>query len=63
MWWEYYVLMNENGEVRPAETVLGMRGGGIKENDGGVNSTVIYCKHVYKCLSVLAIQQYNFKNK
>jgi hypothetical protein len=34
MWWEYYVLMCENGEMRPAETVLGVRGRGTKENDG-----------------------------
>jgi hypothetical protein len=30
MWWRYYVLMHENGKMRP---VLGMGGGGIKEND------------------------------
>jgi hypothetical protein len=31
-----------------------MGGGGIKENDGGVNSTMIY----FKCHSVPPIQQY-----
>jgi hypothetical protein len=41
--------------MRPAETIIGIRGGGIKENDGGVNSTVIYliyCKNVCKYYSV-----------
>jgi hypothetical protein len=32
---EYYTLMFENGEMRPVETVLRMRGKRIKENDGG----------------------------
>jgi hypothetical protein len=32
---EYYVLMYENGTMRPAESVPGVGGGGIKENDGG----------------------------
>jgi hypothetical protein len=27
--------MYENGKMRPVESVLGMRRGGIKENDGG----------------------------
>jgi hypothetical protein len=27
--------MYENGKMRPVETVPGMGGGGIKENDGG----------------------------
>jgi hypothetical protein len=27
--------MYENGKMRPVETVPGMRGGEIKENDGG----------------------------
>jgi hypothetical protein len=31
---EYYVLMYENGKMRPVETIPGM-GEGIKENDGG----------------------------
>jgi hypothetical protein len=33
MWRKYYVLMYENGKMRPVETVPGMRGGGIKENE------------------------------
>jgi hypothetical protein len=33
---EYYVLMYENGEMRPAESIPGMGGeGGITETDGG----------------------------
>jgi hypothetical protein len=24
IWWEYYVLMYENGKMRPAETILRM---------------------------------------
>jgi hypothetical protein len=34
--------------MRPAETVPGIGGGGIKENDGGVNSTMIHCKKFCK---------------
>jgi hypothetical protein len=33
---EYYILMNENGKMRPIETIPGMgEGRRIKENDGG----------------------------
>jgi hypothetical protein len=32
---EYYVLIYENGKMRPVETLPGMGGGRIKENDGG----------------------------
>jgi hypothetical protein len=35
MWWEYYVLIQVNGKMRPIETIPEMRGGGIDENDGG----------------------------
>jgi hypothetical protein len=38
---EYYALMYENGKMRPVETIPGM-GGGIRENDGGVNSTMTF---------------------
>jgi hypothetical protein len=27
--------MYENGKMRPAETIIRMGGGGLKENDGG----------------------------
>jgi hypothetical protein len=46
---EYYALVYENGKMRPAETVPGMGGEGIKENDGGVNSATMYCKNFCKC--------------
>jgi hypothetical protein len=42
---EYYVHMYENGKMRPDETIPGIGGGAIKENDGGVNSTMIYHKN------------------
>jgi hypothetical protein len=45
---EYYALMNENGKMRPAEAIPGMDGG-TKENDGGVNSTMIYFKNFCRC--------------
>jgi hypothetical protein len=32
---KYYILMFENGKMRPVEIVLGMGGGGIMKNDGG----------------------------
>jgi hypothetical protein len=32
---EYYVLVYENGKMRPVETIPGMEQGGINENDGG----------------------------
>jgi hypothetical protein len=32
---EYYVLMYENGKMRPVEIIPEMGGGGIKENNGG----------------------------
>jgi hypothetical protein len=34
------------------------RKGGIKENDGGVNSTMIYCKNLGECHN---LPQYNKK--
>jgi hypothetical protein len=44
--------MYENGKMRPVETIPEMGKGGIKENDGGVNSTMIYCKNFCKCHNV-----------
>jgi hypothetical protein len=35
MWWKYYVLMYENGKVKPLETILRREKWEIKENDGG----------------------------
>jgi hypothetical protein len=31
---EYYVVMYENGKMRPVEIIPGIGGGRIKENDG-----------------------------
>jgi hypothetical protein len=49
--------MHENRKMRPVETIPGIGGGGIRENDGGVNLTLIYCKNFYKCHNVLLVQQ------
>jgi hypothetical protein len=46
---EYYVLMYENGKMRPVETISGMGEGRLKE---GVNSTMIRCKNFCKCHNV-----------
>jgi hypothetical protein len=35
MWWKCYVLMYENGKVRPFKTILRREAGRIRENDGG----------------------------
>jgi hypothetical protein len=48
--------MYETGKMRPVENIPGM-GGGIKENDGGVNSAMTYCKNVFKCHHVPPAQQ------
>jgi hypothetical protein len=40
------------------ETVLRSEGGGIKEKDGGVNLTKIYCKNFCKCHKV-SLYNYN----
>jgi hypothetical protein len=60
---EYYVLMYENGKMRPVETIPGMGGRGIKDDDGGVNLTKIYCKHFCTCHNVPPAPQYNLKKK
>jgi hypothetical protein len=44
--------MYEDGKMRPVETIPGMGGEGIKENDGGVTSTMTYYKHFCKCHNV-----------
>jgi hypothetical protein len=46
--------MYENGKLRPVETIPGKRR--IKENDGGVNSTTIYCKSFCKFHNVSSAQ-------
>jgi hypothetical protein len=48
--------------MRPVEAVLRMGGGQIRENNGGVNLTKIYYRHLCKCYSVPPEQQYGNKN-
>jgi hypothetical protein len=44
--------------MRPVETIPGMGGiMRIKENDGGVNSNMIYYKNYGKCHNVPPVQQ------
>jgi hypothetical protein len=54
--------MYENGKMRSVETILRIGGRGIKEDDGGVNLTKIYCKHICKCHYVCPVQQYYDNN-
>jgi hypothetical protein len=49
--------MYENGNMSYVETIPGMAEWGMKENDEGVNSTMIYCKKFYKCHNVPPVQQ------
>jgi hypothetical protein len=39
---EILILVHENGKIRPVETVPGMGVERIRENDGELNSTVIF---------------------
>jgi hypothetical protein len=43
--------------MRPVETVPVLGGWGIKDNDGGMNSTMIYCKNFCKRHNVFPEQQ------
>jgi hypothetical protein len=49
--------MYENGKMRHVETVPGMGRGEIKENNGGGELTMIYCKNFGKCYNVPPVQQ------
>jgi hypothetical protein len=49
--------MSINGKMGPAETIPRIGRRGIKENDGGGSSIMIYCKNSYKCHKVLPSQQ------
>jgi hypothetical protein len=49
--------MDENGKMTPAETISGMGRREIKESDGGVNSTIIYCENFCKCHNIPPVQQ------
>jgi hypothetical protein len=42
--------------MRSAETVSGVGRGRIKEKNGGVNSTMIYCKNFSKYHNVAPVQ-------
>jgi hypothetical protein len=55
-WCKYYVLMYENGKMRPVETIPGMGGGRIKENDGGGEFNMIYCNNFGECYNVPPVQ-------
>jgi hypothetical protein len=51
---KYYAYIYVNGKMIPVETIPGIGGRGIKENDG-VNSSIIYflyCKSLCKCHNV-----------
>jgi hypothetical protein len=51
MWWKYCMRVDENGKVRPVETLPGMGAEGIKEKDGGgeFNYDIFknFCKKLY----------------
>jgi hypothetical protein len=51
MWWKYYVFCMKM-EKSDMLKLFQDGGRGIKENDGGVNSIMIYCKNFSKCHSV-----------
>jgi hypothetical protein len=55
--WKYCVHIYANGKMRLAETIPVMGRGGIKENDGGMNSTMIYCKNFCKGHKVPTAEQ------
>jgi hypothetical protein len=42
--------------MRPVETIPGTGVRGIKEDDGGVNSTMIYSKNFHKCHNVPSVK-------
>jgi hypothetical protein len=48
--------MYENGKMRSVETIPGMGGGGKRRMMEGVNSSMIYCEHFYKCHNVPPVQ-------
>jgi hypothetical protein len=56
MWWKYYILVYENGNMMPVGTIPGMGRGRIKENHGDVYLTMIYCKNFCKCHKLSPVQ-------
>jgi hypothetical protein len=63
--WKYYVLIYENGKMRPVATILrSRRTRGQRRVMEGVNLTKIYCKHFCKCHDGPPAQQpYDNQNK
>jgi hypothetical protein len=55
--WKYYVLMYENGKMRPVEIILRRGREGIKKNDGGGELNKIYYKNFSKCHNISPVQQ------
>jgi hypothetical protein len=49
--------MYVNAKIRPVETIPGIGGQRIKENDGGDEFTMIHCKNFCKCHNVPPAQQ------
>jgi hypothetical protein len=46
IWYKYCKHMYINGKLRPVETIPRMGGGEIKENGGGMNSSMIYLIYI-----------------
>jgi hypothetical protein len=44
--------MYENGKMRSVETITEIGAGRIKENSGGMNSTMLYYKNFCECHNV-----------
>jgi hypothetical protein len=47
----------ENEKMRHVESMPGMEGGGIKEDDGGGESNYDILQEIYKCHNVPRVQQ------
>jgi hypothetical protein len=58
-----YVLMCENGKIRPVETVQGMGEGEQRSMLEVLNLTMIYCKNFCKCHSALQYNKYDTKKR
>jgi hypothetical protein len=48
IWWIYFVSIYENSRMNPVEIVLKREKWRKRENDGGINLTNIYYKHICK---------------
>jgi hypothetical protein len=53
---EIYILRCVSWKVRPAENISEREREEIKEINGEVNSTMIYCKNFCKCHNVPPVQ-------